>query len=111
MDMISCSSKWFGRSLLHGLWLAMAALLAETPCLLDFCIARSAPQPLHRFEFTETHMGSPVHIVLYTTETQTAKNAARSAYARVAQLDQIFSDYNPQSELMKLVDHFAGSLV
>ena len=92
---------------MHGLWLAMAALLAETPCLLHFCIARSAPQPLQRFEFTETHMGSPVHIVLYTTETQTAKNAARSAYARVAQLDQIFSDYNPQSELMKLVDHFA----
>ena len=52
-------------------------------------------------------MGSPVHIVLYTMDAQTAKNAAAKAFARVAGLDQTFSDYNPESELMKLVDHFA----
>jgi thiamine biosynthesis lipoprotein len=64
----------------------------------------NAPQ---RFEFTETHMGSPVHIILYTKDAPDAKAAATAAYARMARLDLTFSDYNPESELMKLVDHFA----
>lgn len=45
--------------------------------------------------------------MLYTTDAQTAKNAAAKAYARVAALDRTFSDYNPESELMKLVERFA----
>lgn len=103
MSMISCSSnRIYGRTL-HGLWLVLAALIE----LLSVQARSPAAQPLLRFEFTETHMGSPVHIVLYTTEAQTAKNAAIKAYARVAELDRIFSDYNPESELMKLVDLFA----
>jgi len=82
-----------------SLWLAIWMLAGLVPTF-------GAETP-ERFEFTETHMGSPVHIVLYTMDAQTAKNAAAKAFARVARLDQSFSDYNPESELMKLVDHFA----
>ncbi len=70
----------------------------------------NADPPLERFEFTETHMGSPVHIVLYTKNATHAKAAATAAYARMARLDLSFSDYNPESELMKLVDTFATEL-
>lgn len=70
----------------------------------------NADPPLERFEFTETHMGSPVHIVLYTKNAAHAKAAATAAFARMARLDLAFSDYNPESELMKLVDTFATEL-
>jgi len=103
MSMISCSSNRICGRTLHHLWQVLAVLIV----LHVAQIRLASAQPAVRFEFTETHMGSPVHIVLYTTEVQTAKNAALKAYARVAELDRIFSDYNPESELMKLVDRFA----
>ena len=63
---------------------------------------------LQRFEYTETHMGSPFHLVLYTADEATASRAARVAFARIATLDGALSDYNPESELMRLCDR-AGS--
>lgn len=66
---------------------------------------------LERFEFNETHMGSPVLIVLYTKDADTAKKTAKLAFERMAELDRIFSDYNSQSELMKLVENFATEKV
>ena len=103
MSMISYSSNRICGRPLHHLWQVLAVLFV----LLSVQARLASAQPALRFEFTETHMGSPVHIVLYTTDAQTAKNSAVKAYARVAELDQIFSDYNPESELMKLVDRFA----
>ena len=46
---------------------------------------------LERFEFNETHMGSPVLIVLYTKDADTAKKTAKLAFERMAELDRIFS--------------------
>jgi thiamine biosynthesis lipoprotein len=103
MSMISYSSNRICGRPLHHLWQVLAVLFV----LLSVQARLASAQPALRFEFTETHMGSPVHIVLYTTDAQTAKNSAVKAFARVAELDQIFSDYNPESELMKLVDRFA----
>jgi thiamine biosynthesis lipoprotein len=55
-----------------------------------------------RFEFEETHMASPFHIVLYSTDAATARRASRAAFDRVAALNKVLSDYDPESELSRL---------
>ena len=62
------------------------------------------------FEFTQVHMGLPVRLLLHTSERQTADTAARDAFARMAHLDRMMSDYRPDSELHGL-DHRAGDYV
>jgi FAD:protein FMN transferase len=64
-----------------------------------------------RFEFTETHMGSEFKVVLYTTDESIARSASRAAFARIAALDAILSDYQPDSELMRLCDQAGGPSV
>lgn len=57
---------------------------------------------LQRFESTQAQMGVPFKIVLYAAD-QTAANAAfEAAFAHVAALNRILSDYDPQSELSRL---------
>lgn len=62
-----------------------------------------------RFEFIETHMGSEFKVILYSPDALTARRASRAAFDRIAALDASFSDYNPESELMRLCDR-AGDL-
>jgi thiamine biosynthesis lipoprotein len=61
-----------------------------------------------RFEFAETHMGSEFKIVLYTTDASIARSASRAAFERIATLDRILSDYQPDSELMRLCEQAGG---
>ena len=63
---------------------------------------------LERFEFVEPHLGTIIELKLYAPDETAANEAARSAYARVRELDLIFSDYKPESEAMRLCDR-AGS--
>jgi thiamine biosynthesis lipoprotein len=55
-----------------------------------------------RFEFSHTNMGSLFTIVGYGTDLEKAGKTARSAFALVDSLNLIMSDYNPESELMRL---------
>jgi len=55
-----------------------------------------------RFEFTQIQMGMPFKVVLYAPDADSANAAARAAYARIKQLNGIMSDYDPESELMRL---------
>src|SRR5260370_9747914 len=55
-----------------------------------------------RFEFTQIQMGMPFRIVLYAPDADSANAAARAAYARIRQLNSIMSDYDDESELMRL---------
>lgn len=57
-----------------------------------------------RFEYSQIHMGVKVTFVLYADRADTAEGAARAAYARFAELEQIMSDYRPDSEVMRLCD-------
>lgn len=61
-----------------------------------------------RFEFTQPQMGVPFRIVLYAVDTRAASNAAHAAFARVATLNRVLSDYEDDSELT-LLSRTAGS--
>src|SRR5207253_5712290 len=69
------------------------------------------PSQLQRYEFTEPHMGTRFRIVLYAADEATANKAAKAAFARVAELNAIMSDYQPTSELMKLCEKSGGAPV
>src|SRR5437588_2131791 len=75
-----------------------------------------APNPspdrsLQRFEFRSPHMGTLFSITLYAPEKTEAQAAAEAAFRRVAALDDIMSDYQADSELMRLCDEPAGKPV
>lgn len=57
---------------------------------------------LERHEFEETHMAVPVRIILYSESPETAKKAADAGFLRFRELNAIMSDYDGESELMKL---------
>jgi thiamine biosynthesis lipoprotein len=66
---------------------------------------------LERFESTQPHMGVPFKIIIYAPDEATATEATTAAFARIASLDGILSDYNPDSELMRLVRAGHGTSV
>lgn len=70
--------------------------------------AWDAPGRLQRFAFSEPHMGTLFKIVLYAPDEATAKKAAQAAFARIAELDRIMSDYQADSELMQLCKKAGG---
>jgi thiamine biosynthesis lipoprotein len=60
------------------------------------------PAAYQRFEFTRPEMGVPFRMVVYATNQQHATEASRAAFARVAELNSILSDYDSDSELSRL---------
>lgn len=61
-----------------------------------------------RFQFTQTKMGSPFHLVFYAPDSAHAAAAAAGAFRLVDTLNTIFSDYMENSELNQL-SQTAGS--
>src|SRR5437870_3154945 len=84
-----------------------------TLCALGLAVATSvaSAESLQRFTFTEPHMGTRFKLVLYAADEATATKAAKAAFARVAALDHIMSDYKPASELMQLCQKAGGEPV
>lgn len=78
--------------------LAAWALLGLTGCRTP----EPEPAAADRFEFTEPHMGVPFRIVLYAPGREAAETAARAAFARIAELNAVMSDYDSDSELSRL---------
>jgi thiamine biosynthesis lipoprotein len=76
----------------------VSALLALAGCTA----LRHETRPLSRFEFTQPQMGLPFRIVLYAPGQASADDAARAAFARISQLNDILSDYDTDSELSRL---------
>lgn len=91
-------------------WKHAAAWLVFFSALLSLAHASDNAEP-ERYEFVEPHMGTLFRIVLYAPEPAAARIAASSAFARVAVLDRVMSDYDPESELMRLCRQPAGSAV
>jgi len=83
-------------------------------CWLILCGAATsaaAKPALSRHEFTEPHMGTRFQIILYAPDKENASRAAKAAFARIADLDGIMSDYRPASELMRLCKKAGGAPV
>lgn len=55
-----------------------------------------------KYSFQQPKMGSPFNIVIYSLDSLEAERAAISAFKMIDTLNQIYSDYLPESELNKL---------
>jgi thiamine biosynthesis lipoprotein len=76
------------------------------------CAVNARPvQSLERFTFAEPHMGTTARIVLYAPDEAAAKKAVKAAFARIAELNKIMSDYDTDSELMRLCKAPTGHAV
>ncbi len=62
----------------------------------------AAAEPLHRYQAREPHMGVDVTVTLYAPSEAVANDAVKAAFARIAELNRVFSDYDPESEAMRL---------
>lgn len=73
-------------------------------CVLLLCGCRTAPAPpsLERFEFKQPHMGTLFTITLYAPDAAIASAAAEAAGEKIAALEDVMTDYDPNSELMQL---------
>ena len=69
---------------------------------LGTAVAAAGEPGLVRFEKTRVEMAVPVRIVLYASDAEAANRAAEAALAKFRQLNDILSDYDPQSELRRL---------
>jgi thiamine biosynthesis lipoprotein len=86
-------------------------ILAQMPTLFGLCALcgqLAADTPLSRFAFTEPHMGTRFKIILYARDEAAAKLAVKAAFQRIADLDDIMSDYRSTSELMRLCQKAGG---
>jgi thiamine biosynthesis lipoprotein len=63
---------------------------------------RAANPQLKRFEYSLPRMGTMFRIEMYAADSVQASKAAEAAFARAEELEQIMSDYRPDSELMRL---------
>lgn len=66
--------------------------------------AAEASAQLARYEFSESHMGMRVRIVLYAPGEDAARQAARAAFDRIAALEDVLGDRRERSEARLLTD-------
>ncbi|MGL6075626.1 MAG: FAD:protein FMN transferase [Fimbriiglobus sp.] len=81
----------------------MMSIFRQAFCIIASSVLLStgtAGEPA-RFEFESKHMGTQFQIIVYA-EKAVAEQAAKAGFARVAELELVMSDYNPQSEIMRL---------
>jgi len=77
-------------------------------CVLALFLMAASPAAappsaaLHRFTYTQYHMGVGARLVVYAPDLQAAEGACEAAFARIAALDTIMSDYRRDSELNRL---------
>lgn len=79
-----------------------AVYVAMVIILLALTRTRGEDRGLSRYEAEQIHMGMSFKIVFYANDDDVANRAADAAFARIAQLDAILSDYQADSELSRL---------
>ena len=82
-------------------WAAVMLLLAGLSGGIG-CASVERTAELERFEFEEPQMGVPFRLIFYAENAVQAEAAAAAAFARVAELNQIMSDYETDSEVSQL---------
>src|SRR6185295_18115839 len=69
--------------------------------LLGGCILPEAGPPA-RYEFEEPHMGTRVRVIFYATSAAQAESGRKAAFDVMREVDDLMSDYKPESELSRL---------
>jgi thiamine biosynthesis lipoprotein len=85
--------------------------IAAAGLLLAALASPAAETELKRFSYSEPHMGTTFKLVFYAPDESAADKAQKAAFARVAELDGIMSDYKATSELMQLCKKAGGDPV
>lgn len=91
-------------------WLTAAACgigIAAEPTRRDSetgspAVAPAAAPPPQRFEFSRRLMGMDYRVLLYATDSVVANRVLAAVWDRIAALDKALSDYDPESEAMRL---------
>ena len=83
---------------ISGFGLRISALLL----LLAGCSTVPSGPALQRCEFRSPHMGTLFTITLYAPDSAVGAAAAEQTFQRVAALERMMTDYDPESELMRL---------
>ncbi|MGQ9455517.1 MAG: FAD:protein FMN transferase [Armatimonadota bacterium] len=78
---------------------------------LGVALAEASTSPLQRFEYSEVAMGVRARLVVYAPSQKLAEAACKRAFGRIAQLEDVMSDYRPTSELMRLCAKAGGAPV
>ena len=76
--------------------------------LMAACATSLDKSAWQRFEFNEPEMGVNFGLKFYAHDKFTARRAAKEAYNRIEALNEIFSDYKPDSELNRLTHQPIG---
>ena len=91
--------------LFHSNWWRVLAGVAALALLGTACVSQRGAQtevPLTRYEYQQPQMGLPFRLVFYAPERAAADAAAAAAFARIARLNDLLSDYEFDSELSTL---------
>ncbi len=104
--MVTLEHQKVFRSAAAVIALFAAGLLASCRSGID-----SASEELFRYEFKQPHMGTLFTITLYAPDEAEAREACDAAFAKIAALDRMMTDYNPDSELMQLCQKPVGQPV
>lgn len=91
--------KLLNRLIVCGLF----AAILMTSRLSEASIGR-----LNRYEYARAAMGVRARIVVYAPDRRTAELACQRAFDRLAELEDVMSDYRPSSELMRLCAKAGG---
>ena len=70
--------------------------------LITPCLAEPPTSQLRRFEFQRTLMGVPFAAAFYASDEASANKAIDAVWARIEHLNSLMSDYDSNSELMRL---------
>ncbi len=94
-------------------WIVLFFVLLDAALPRTFAApaSRATPNILRKFEYSQLHMGVQVRLVVHAPDEATAMRAGTAAFARIAALEQILSDWRPDSELMRLCRKAGGSWV
>ncbi|CAN5330898.1 hypothetical protein BH23VER1_BH23VER1_06230 [soil metagenome] len=71
-------------------------------CSFFLFAAAAGAGAVERFEYSAPHMGTLWRVVIYAEDAGRAEDAAAAAFARVAELDGVMSDYQAGSEVRGL---------
>jgi thiamine biosynthesis lipoprotein len=90
--------------------LSAVLLLIGLGCLTG-CRSVRPSDPLQRYEFTHPAMGTLFTITLFAPGGEAARAGTQAAFARIDALEDILSDYQADSELLRLCDQPCGKPV